>query len=180
MLVIGSGLKTDDYDCFFPLPQYLVVGGAVSLSMVVLAVVAKRVMEWVLSDAKMTRAGWHITKGLDWLGMFMAWVQVAVLIALSAILFPNIMELSYDPESDNYCNYGAVVFTSFLLGMCWFFIIVLIVAYLYIFWNRSTKIETRKDSSFENFLEEIRHTIGKKKKSPRKVGMDAVHNDRPR
>ena len=180
MLVIGAGLKTDgsDPDCFFDLPRYLVIGGAVSLSMVVLAVVVKHVMDWVLADPKMTPAGVQVARFLDGLSKFMALVQIGVLGAISAVLLPNVMEVSYDKTSDKYCNYGAVVFSSVLMAICWFFILFLIVSYIYIHVPKDYHDESTNHSSKKK---EASNTIHfKKPKLVKKVNKEDLSEDKPR
>ena len=135
MLVIGSGLKKThrSRDCYFGLMEYLLFGGAISLSLVVLAVVSKHMLGWVLYDNNITPTGRKLLKALRYLGTGLAIIQLAVIIVGTAILFPQLPNISYDKKDKNYCQEGAVVFTTFLLSMCWLFIIFGAVCYCYIF-----------------------------------------------
>ncbi len=134
MLVIGSGLKNHDKkkDCFFPLMQYLLICGSISLSLVVLAVAAKHMIEWILFDKVVTRTGEILLRALRWLGLLLALFQLVIIVAGSIIVFPNFAMISYNPKDKYYCSEGAVVFTMFILIMCWIFAAFALVCYVYI------------------------------------------------
>ena len=138
MLLIGSGMKIseDDSDCFFPLPQFLIFGGAISLSLVVLAVIAKNILELVLANRQVTPTGKIIISVLDYLGTFLASVQLMMVFVGSAILYPNMGKFSSTKGDKNYCQYGGVIFTFVLLTICWAFILYGTVCYLYIRYQR--------------------------------------------
>ncbi len=134
MLVIGSGLKNSDAqkDCYFPLMEYLIIGGAVSLSMVVMAVASKHILEWILFDKIVTRVGSALLKALRYMGMLLAFLQVGIIVVGTALLFPEMSTLSYDKHDPHYCAEGPVVFTFFIISMCWVFALFAAVCYVYI------------------------------------------------
>ncbi len=131
MLVVGSGLK-EKTDCYFPLMHFLLIGGAVSLSLVVMAVASQHMFEWILYDRVITRTGQWLMAVLRWLGTGLALVQILMIVAGSILIFPEYRRVSYDRTSDMYCNEGAVIFSTFLLVMCWVFIAFAGACYVYI------------------------------------------------
>ncbi len=147
MLVLGSGL--DRGDCYFPLMEFLVAGGALSLTMVVAAVACKHVLEWILPDGEgcVTRRGQLLLRGLRHLGTVLAVLQGLIVLAGSIIVFPELGRLNYESRSDpHYCEEGPVIFSAFVLSMCWVGGAFLLVCYVYIHYVEGREMKGARSS----------------------------------
>ncbi len=134
MLFMGSRKKTGpEGDCAFPLPQYLIWAGAMSLSLVIFGVVARHVLIWVLEDKYVSQGEETIVSVLEYIGNFMALLQGAILLSGTVVLFPHLPTVNLRDRADaHYCDRGIVIFSTVFLGMCWVFVLFGVGAYIYI------------------------------------------------
>jgi len=134
MLTMGSQKRTGpNGDCFFPLPQFLIWAGAVSLSLVTFGVMSRHVLNWILRDRACSPGEQTIINLLEYLATFVAAVQAFMLLSGSAILFPNMGYADLDDrESEYYCDRGLVVFSAIFLSMSWLFVAVALFCLIYV------------------------------------------------
>jgi hypothetical protein len=134
MLVVGSNMHDTEstLSCYFPLREFLLVAGATSLALILLAIVCKYLLEWVLHDRYLSPTGKCIVGSLRYVGLSLTLIQVLLLVYGTVILFPRLPNISYDPESTYFCQEGPVIFLTFFLSMCWIFLIFAAVCYYYI------------------------------------------------
>lgn len=134
MLTMGSQKLTGPGgDCTFPLPQYLIWAGAISLSLVMLGVVSRHILDWVLEDKYVGGGEKNIIAVLEYMASFAASLQAAVLLSGTLILFPHLAVVNTrDRDDPNYCDRGLVLFSLVFLSMCWIFVLLGLVAYIYI------------------------------------------------
>ena len=120
--------------CFFPLKLYMVIAGALSLSIPVMGVVFKRMLDCMLSDKMINQAEAVILKLMEWVGMLAVVSELAIIIAGSVVIMPNLGKWQYDneDETDTYCDFGLVMFSLSLLIICWTFILLEICFYVFI------------------------------------------------
>ena len=136
MLIIGS--NKSHCDCDFPLQLFLVIAGGVGLCLLVMDVLARYVVEWILEDSKVTAKEKKILRALKIMGLVLAFIQWAALVAGSFFVFDNYGFVSFDENfkkncpsvnatlsaADNdtgkiYCDYSMFVFTFCLATMIW-------------------------------------------------------------
>ena len=125
MLIIGSH-KTPGVDCkYMKLPEYLLFTGAISLGLVVMGVISRYVVSWILSDRIITKVEQKILNILGGLSYVLIMVEMIILVAGAAVVFPFLGNWTYDdPTADTYCEYGMVVFATAYLYLAWSFILV--------------------------------------------------------
>ena len=159
MLIVGS--NKNNCDCSFPLHWFLVIGGAVGLSLVVMDVLAQSIVDWVLEDAKITRIEKIIIILTRILGFVLSLIQISALIGGSYLILATVHDVDFDSDgklkeqclanitrleqqdlwawnehSDkNYCNYAMYMFTACLVSMTWTIVILGLICFLYIFYG---------------------------------------------
>ena len=74
MLLIGS--QRYHADCFFPLAETLILGGTISLSLVIMSAVAQAVVGWIFDEPYLTKGTKMLLRGLERLSQFLAFAQV--------------------------------------------------------------------------------------------------------
>ncbi len=138
LLVMGAGHTTGpDGDCYFPLPQYLLWTGAVSLSLVTAGVTARHVLRWVLADRKVSDVESFILTLMEYVCDSASLGEVAMLLIGTFYILPHLGELTTDPKEkgkpdSKYCEYGIVMFALVLLSMCWLYLLIGAICFLYI------------------------------------------------
>ena len=63
--------------CFFPLAEALTIGGSISLSLVLMAAVARAIVGWVFDEPCLTEGNRRLLQGLKILSQFLAFAQVS-------------------------------------------------------------------------------------------------------
>ncbi len=155
MLTMGSMKTTGPGgDCYFPLPQYLIWAGATSLSLVVLGVVARQVLDWLLEDKYVSYGERTIVCTLEYMGTFMAGLQACTLLSGNLVIIPNIIDINLtDREQPNYCDRSLVIFSVVFFSMTWFFVAFAGCAHLYI---RLTADDINDQVKAELLLQEMK------------------------
>ena len=74
MLLIGS--QRYHADCFFPLAETLILGGTISLSLVIMSAVAQAVVGWIFDEPYLTKGTKMLLRGLERLSQFLVFAQV--------------------------------------------------------------------------------------------------------
>ena len=142
MVFIGGKIRSVN-DCFFTLGDFLVISGAISLSLVVLAVVSKWEFEWIFGRRKgVTPWARKVLMMLEMLGYLFTFAQVALLFFGTAFVYPKWEKYSDQKGNENYCKYEPFLFTTFLLTISWFFVIIALICYLYV--KCHTRISKKK------------------------------------
>ena len=173
MLIVGS--NKNNCDCSFPLHWFLVIGGAVGLSLVVMDVLAQYLVDWVLEDQKITRIEKFVLILARILGFALTIIQISALIAASYLILATARSVDFDhdrkfkkeclanitnsdqqdmwawnEQSDNiYCNYAMYMFTACLVSMTWTFVLIGLIGFLYIWYGRQS-LKKFNESKMEN------------------------------
>jgi len=134
MLVVGSNMSdlNPKTDCFFPLREFLLVAGSCSLSLILMAIVSKYLLEWVLQDQRLSRTGHCVLVSVRKVGVCLTFFQILLMVGGTVVILPNLSKISFDVESKYYCQEGPVVFSTVFLTMNWVFLLFAAVAYVYI------------------------------------------------
>ena len=69
--------------CFFPLAEALTIGGSISLSLVLMAAVARAIVGWIFDEPYLTEGSRRLLRGLELLSWFLAFAQVSLFIVTS-------------------------------------------------------------------------------------------------
>ncbi len=142
MLFLGSQLHfstdEDQGDCFFPLPEYIVVTGAVSLSLVVMGVMSRHVVDWVMDYHRVNYGHAQLIRFMEVTGSILALAQAALLMGGTVLLLPqfHLIETKKPKEGEKrspfYCDYHLVMYTSIFLAMSWLFVLFAAAVFLYV------------------------------------------------
>ncbi len=77
VLVAGAGKRTGPgLDCYFPMPEYLICAGAVSLSIFVYGVIARYLVDWILGDRTVASGEAELLRGVRCFEYFVCIIQV--------------------------------------------------------------------------------------------------------
>ncbi len=165
MLVMGSSKTTGPGgDCSFPLPQYLIWAGAMSLSLVIFGVVGRHVLGWVLEDRYVSEGEQTIVSVLEYLGTFTAFMQGTILLSGTAVLFPHMGHVNTtDRTKQHYCDRGLVVFSVIFLSMCWVFVLFAAGSYVYIRWTADSVADEVKAQLLRELLDTYKDTASRRR-----------------
>jgi hypothetical protein len=142
MLLLGSNKQTGK-DCAFPLPEYLVYGGAISLSLVVASVVGRHILGWILDDKIVTRGERRLLKALEFFSYFMVVVEVGAVLAGAFFVYPYLTTWQYsDTGGKNYCEMSMVLFTTIFSTLGW--VIALFAAACWLYVQFVSNVQVRK------------------------------------
>ena len=134
MLVLGAHKSVGPgKDCSFPLPDYLIISGTISLAIVVIGVIGKLVVDWIMEDKLITRGERLIITFLEYLGGFLVFVEFCILVAGAVLIFPHLPSWQHDHrELHHYCDYGMILFASTFIALALFFVSIgtIFVVYL--------------------------------------------------
>jgi hypothetical protein len=121
-LVMGSR----DTKCFFALNLYLVTTGAISLSIPIMAVVFRLLLNKILEDGVVDSFESVLVTILRRLGTFVAFVEAAIVMAGTLVLLPNLPTWQHvQPDQvDTYCDLGVMMFALVFLAGSWLFIVI--------------------------------------------------------
>ena len=149
MLVLGSHKISGPFnDCYFPLPEYLVYTGSISLAVVIVGVVARYIVGWILNKNIITRGEKCILNCLENFGLFLIIIEIAALLIGSVLIYPHLTHWQYSHKNlPNYCDYSIVMFSSTFIGLALFFITFggLIAMYLIFFDRPQDEVKARPD-----------------------------------
>jgi len=140
MLIVSSKLhfSTDKYspDCYFPLPEYMITMGTISLSLVVMGVISRHIVDWVMNYNELTFGNRKLIKGLEILGAVLSFLQASLLVLGSFLIAPQLPKVvtvkpkKGEKASEYYCDYQLVMFSTVYLSMSWCFLSFAAVAYV--------------------------------------------------
>ncbi len=154
MLVLSSKLRfsfdPQERDCYFPLPEFILVTGTVSLSIIVLGVIVRHILNWIMQNKVVTTPQERLIKCLRVLGKTLSVVQVCLLFSGTLLLFSHVPyvvmeQKAGESRSDYYCDYQLVMFSGVLLGMSW--ILILLAAICYVFVKYCSCCKTNADDN---------------------------------
>ncbi len=117
MLVLGSHKTVGPHgDCSFGLPDYLVYAGATSTSLAIVGIAGKYILEWILADQYLTWGEKKILSLLEYLGLFLGVLQVAIIMIGAVVIYPQLPYWQHDYKNlPNYCDYAMVVFSTIFI-----------------------------------------------------------------
>ncbi len=138
-------------DCYFRLPELMVATGAVSLSLVVFGVLSRHIIEWVLNYHRVNRGHLRLIHFLQLTGKVLSLAQTLLLAFTMAILIPELPKVdTKHKESQKYCDYHMVMYSSIYLLMNSFFVFTSIVLFFYIklcrlYWSYTGKYKSSEE-----------------------------------
>jgi len=105
--------------------------------------VSRHILNWILEDRYASPGERHIIAFLEYLAQLMALWQACILLGGSFVLFPNLAKANLDDKSDpHYCDRGLVTFSAIFLSVCWFFVALAFICWIYV---RCTSGDVRAD-----------------------------------
>ena len=144
MLVMSSKLKlssTKDPDCYFPLPEYMIITGIVSLSLVIMGVISRHILDWILTFHKVSPAHARLVDLLEVLGKVLAMLQAGLLFAGTLLLVPQYPKIvtqlpaQGEKKDEFYCDFQLVVFSTVYLISTWVILFFGLLSYTYVFFH---------------------------------------------
>ncbi len=141
--------------CYFPLPESLVWAGVVSLSMVTVGTVNRRVMENVLHSRLVSqRKKKVILNVMNITNTAITCLQAVVILLGGLLLFPQLGQVDMnDKESERYCDRGLVVFSTTVLVICWCCCILMAGGYAFIRYTAPTTERQVRSRLFHQLIE---------------------------
>ena len=128
MLIMG-GANLEEARCHFPLAEYCIIVGTLSLSMIVFGVFTRqlkrinirigrfpnppfrRVVNWMFSDNVLTKGEKTIIDALDIFNKIVSFAQVFMLFVGAMFILSHMADWDYnDKTKTNYCNIGIMLF----------------------------------------------------------------------
>ena len=148
MLVLGSHKRSGpSMDCSFPLPEYLVYSGTISVAIVIIGIVGKLVVDWILEDKVITRGERNIITFLQYLGGFLAFVEFCILIAGAILIFPHISSWQHKHRHlHHYCDYGMMVFATTFISLAIAFVCLGTICVIYLVCSAYFTQEIQEDN----------------------------------
>ena len=145
-LVIGSRPN----QCFFPLALYLVVAGAISLSIPVLAAVFRIIYRKIYKDDRVDSLEAAFLTIMKHFSTAIVIIEVLILLLGVIVIFPNLSKWQYeDPsQTETFCELSLLIFTlTFMVG-CWSFMILFSSIYIIIY--ATNKLISKKEKTKDN------------------------------
>ncbi len=143
MLLLASKLRFstehEGADCYFPLPEYMALAGTLSLSLVVMGVISRHIVNWVMEfhrRAYFRHAG--LIRCLEVTGKVLSLLQALVLFSGIFVLGPQLSKVETrkpkagEERSPYYCDYQLVMFATIYVFMSWVFIVLAMFTFAYV------------------------------------------------
>ena len=146
LLFVASRLRFSmdkDADCYFPLPEYMATIGTISLALVVMGVVARHILDWVMSYRSRGEFR-HATliRCLEVMGKTMSLLQALALFSGIFVIAPQLSKVETnkpkegEERSPYYCDHQLVMFAIVYVGMSFFFIVLAMFTFVYVKYNQ--------------------------------------------
>ena len=140
---IVAGIDVDPvHDCYFGLPYYLVIAGALSLSIATLNALNSFVVSRMVGDNVISVREMRVIAALEGLGKVMVLLEFICLFGGLVYIYSNLKGWQFlEPkDKDTYCIFGEVVFSSVFVGMTNLFLAMGIAARIFI-WFESRRVK---------------------------------------
>ena len=133
MLIIGIGRSDGIKACDFPIPEYLIFAGAISLGLIVFGAIAHYIIEFLLMDKRITRYEAFTLKVMAAFAKCLEFVQLIIIAAGAIVVLPHWIDWQHDDlDKPNYCEYGVMMFSTIFLTFNLICLVFAGLAYIYI------------------------------------------------